>query len=298
MSSNEFRGFRISESCPKQDRIYVAKKKRIFIIFLLLLITITPLLLFGLWYGMESIVVFKNNKTLPNGERISHYLDESEYPIEPFAVGNTNGYIIYASSSNISQVFVKHLGFYIMDKSLYDIIIANHTYYAHLSSLVYMIQQFYPLGFDPSMTIYSDITTNLLYPYIQNQSITIVVGNYIGESSAFYTQSVKFKVSSGKYIIPMCELVFLMNDTSVYSVIGLWKNPLTKPSIALVDRGTYEYQIQSIQFNYEDSEKFHSVNKIEVNSIVLPPFLFLASKTWSINDIFTPVNDYSTTVGN
>ena len=195
---------------------------------------LTPILVFSLWYGMDSIVVFDNNKTLPNGEHISYFLDTSQYPIEPYAIGNNNGQVVYACSCNISQVFVKEIGFYIMDQPLYNILINNLTMYSQLSSLVYVLQQFYPLGYDPASQINTDITSNLLYPYLKNNSITVVVGDYLGDNPSYAIQSVKFRVTAGKYIIPLCELVFLMKDFTTYSVVGLWKNPLTDHSIAMV----------------------------------------------------------------
>lgn len=299
---NRIDAFNIADNCETKDRKTVINNKKMFFIFLLITLVISPLFIISLAYGTESTVIFRNDQNI-GGIRVGRILTTSEYPTQPFAVDN-NGTVIYADVSNISSIYVQMLGFVNIPKALFEVVKANASLMLSLYVFLLITNQvaINNHGYADFVPI---VMTLPIYPYLLNYSSNLIIGNF----GTNFNHDVKIKVSANSYMLPIFSLNFILTTyrdsnghSIVCSVIGIWDKLLdstTTIDIAKVSRGLWEVTIGTISYNYENADMYQhqDINGLLTSSNPTTPVncsLTVTSNPFDLLDIFTPVTDYTT----
>ena len=303
---NRWSAFNISNRCDLDDQRKVKSNKRIFGVFLIILLVTTPLLITVLWYSTESTLVFHNDNAVA-GMRTGLVLTPNQYPTTPIAVYD-NGTTYYAGANNISVAYVRMIGFVIIDPVFFAKVRGNSSLMISLMLAFVVLSQTTSGGFGSASGI-NLVASYPIYPFLKQYSTLFVYGNTQNNS---YTHDIRFKIAAGSFIIPFFELRIQVVNLRDYpdhpnqwkdlSLGGAWRTAfLTNRSISdcQANHGSWEIKVTSLIYHSDSAFYFakSDLSKMFRDNGTFPVEFegSLQQNWWDLGAFFTPVTQYSTT---
>lgn len=299
--------FKVKVDCDEKVKKSVNFNANIFSLLLVLILVGNTTLVVSLLYGMETTIIFQNDDSIL-GLRTGRQLASSEYPTQPLAVYKNDSGIYYANWNTIHRAWIQMLGFVIMDESFFTFLMEHPIYY---SSLYLYVKTIYDQTLEKNANItgyfeknvnFDNLESNIIQPYFENNTIILVFGNFAN----WKNHDVIFKITSGKYIIPIFTTIFQVvglyepNNPSKYldcAIFGFWRSSQIERSSSLLKRGLYQITITTVLYNYNDAYSmlnYTSPNfpNLETTGMILDG---VVSQSYNLKYIFTPVTQYSET---